>query len=49
MAVMDVTQENLLRLEEIKRVVNAEDGVETSLDEVLSRVLSFYRKFVPYS
>jgi tRNA(Ser,Leu) C12 N-acetylase TAN1 len=48
MAVIDIAQENLHRLEEIKKVVNVEDGVETSLDEVLSRVLNFYRKFVPY-
>ena len=45
---MDIADENLLKLTQIRDVVKSEDGLESSIDEVLARVLGFYRKFVPY-
>ena len=45
---MDITDENLLKLTQIRDAVMFEDGLESSIDEVLARVLGFYRKFVPY-
>jgi hypothetical protein len=48
MAIIDIAQENLMKLEQIRKVVHIEDGVDSSIDEILSRVLSFYRMFVPY-
>jgi hypothetical protein len=48
MAIIDIAQENLMKLEQIRKVVHVEDGVDSSIDEILSRVLSFYRMFVPY-
>ncbi len=45
---MDIADENLLKLTQIRDAVMLEDGLESSIDEVLARVLGFYRKFVPY-
>ena len=47
MAVIDIAWDNLQKLEQIRNVVLMEDGVDSSLDEILSRVLKFYGKFVP--
>ncbi|MFB0558579.1 MAG: hypothetical protein ACETVY_05640 [Candidatus Bathyarchaeia archaeon] len=47
MAVIDIAQENLRKLEEIQKVIFVEEEDPTTLDEVLSRVLNFYRNFVP--
>ena len=49
MAVIDIAKENIRKLEEIQRVILVEDEDPTTLDEVLSRVLNFYRNFVPYN
>lgn len=49
MAQIDIKDENLLKLMEIKRIIQTEDDVESTLDESLARVLDFYRKFVPYN
>ncbi len=49
MAVIDIAQENLRKLEEIQKVIFVEEEDPTTLDEVLSRVLNFYRNFVPYN
>ena len=49
MTQVDIADENLLQLTQIKEVVEFEDGMESSIDEVLARVLEFYRKFVPYN
>lgn len=49
MAEIDLSDENLRDLEAIRNIVTIEDGRDASLDEVLSRVLDFYRGFVPYS
>ncbi len=48
MTQVDIADENLLKLTQIQDVVMVEDGLESSIDEVLARVLGFYRKFVPY-
>ena len=49
MAEIDIADENLRDLMAIQRVVLIEDGLESSLDEVLACVLVFYRRFVPYN
>ena len=49
MAGIDIAEENLRSLKAIQNVIEVEEGRETSLDEVLTRILAFYRRFVPYS
>jgi hypothetical protein len=49
MAEIDISDENLRNLEAIRDIINVEDGIETTLDAALCRVLKFYGKFVPYS
>jgi len=49
MAVINIKDENLQNLAKIQHVIQLYDGKETSLDEALARVLSFYRRFVPYN
>ena len=49
MAAIDIADENLLKLRGLQNVISIEEGVETSVDEALSRVLEFYGKFVPYA
>lgn len=49
MAQIDVADENLLKLMQIQHVIKEEEGLDSSLDEALSRVLEFYRRFVPYN
>jgi histidyl-tRNA synthetase len=48
MVEIDVADENLLKLKQIQHVIE-EDGIESSMDQTLARVLDFYRKFVPYN
>jgi hypothetical protein len=48
MAEIDIADENYLKLKQIHHVIQ-EDGIESSMDETLARVLDFYRKFVPYN
>ena len=49
MTQIDIRDENLFNLRKIQTVIREEDGIESSLDESLARVLDFYRKFVPYN
>lgn len=49
MAQIDVADENLQKLMRIQKIILVEDGIDSSLDEALKRVLDFYRKFVPYN
>ncbi len=49
MAQIDVADENLAKLLSIQHAINTEEGSESNLDEALSRVLEFYRRFVPYN
>jgi hypothetical protein len=44
-----ISEVNLRKLESIQGVINVEEDEAVSLDEVLSRVLKFYGKFVPYN
>jgi len=48
MAEIDIADENIRNLKAIQNIIHVGDGRETSLNEALVRVLSFYRKFVPY-
>ena len=48
MAQIDLAYGNVLKLRQIQNVIQVEDGIKSNLDETLSRVLDFYRKFVPY-
>ncbi|UCH57807.1 MAG: hypothetical protein JSV18_02570 [Candidatus Bathyarchaeota archaeon] len=49
MAQINLTDENIRKLEQIQYLIVNEDGVNASMDETLARVLDFYRKFVPYN
>ena len=49
MTQLDIADENLLKLTRIQEVIEREDALESSINEVLTRVLDFYRKFVPYN
>ena len=49
MTQIDIQDENLFKLRKIQKVIQAEDDINSSLDESLARVLDFYRKFVPYN
>lgn len=49
MAQIDVADENLLKLMQIQHVIQLEEALDSNLDETLSRVLEFYRRFVPYN
>ena len=44
----NLSKENMVDLKIIQRVFMMYEDESLSLDEVLSRVLEFYRKFVPY-
>ena len=39
---------NIERLRSIQKVICLEEGQYMSLDEVLNRVLTFYRQYVPF-
>jgi hypothetical protein len=43
-----LSKSNLEKIRNIKDIIEVEENVEISFDETLSRVLSFYRKFVPF-
>ena len=45
---LNLSKENIVDLKIIQRVFRMYEDESLSLDEVLSRVLEFYRKFVPY-
>lgn len=49
MAGINLSNENLRNLETIKNLISVEEGREAGLDEALSRILDFYRLFVPYN
>jgi hypothetical protein len=49
MAQINVADENILKLKQIQNVIRNEDGIDSSMDEALARVLFFYRRFVPYN
>jgi len=45
---LNLSKENIVDLKIIQRVFMMYEDEFLSLDEVLSRVLEFYRRFVPY-
>ena len=49
MAKIEMADENLMKIQMIRQVMSVEEGVESSVDDALTRVLEFYRKFVPYN
>jgi hypothetical protein len=49
MAQINLADGNILKLKQIQSVIQQEDGIDSSMDETLARVLKFYRKFVPYN
>jgi hypothetical protein len=49
MAQINLADENILKLKQIQNVIRNEDGIDSSVDEALARVLAFYRRFVPYN
>ena len=49
MAQINLADENILKLKQIQNVIRREDGIDSSMDEALARVLAFYRRFVPYN
>lgn len=49
MAEIQIVDQNLRHLEAIQKIISVEEGHESSLDEALSRILEFYRRFVPYN
>jgi len=49
MAQINLADENILKIKQIQNVIRNEDGIDSSMDEALARVLAFYRRFVPYN
>jgi hypothetical protein len=49
MAEIDIADENLAKLNRLQEIIRVEDGIESSMDEALARILDFYGKFVPYN
>lgn len=45
---LELRRQNLKDLRTLQKVIFIEESQELTLDEVLTRILSFYRKFVPY-
>ena len=45
---LELKMRNLEDLKLIQKIISVEEDQESSLDEVLARVLSLYKKFVPY-
>jgi len=46
---MKISNINLKNIEDIREVIEAEEGQEVTTEETLSRVLIFYKRFVPYN
>ena len=45
---LELKMRNLEDLKLIQKIISVEEDQESSLDEVLARILSLYKKFVPY-
>jgi hypothetical protein len=48
MAQVNLSDTNTTKLLQIQKIILYEMGMEYSIDETLSYILNFYRKFVPY-
>jgi hypothetical protein len=46
---MKISNINLKNIEDIREVIEAEEGQAITAEETLSRVLIFYKRFVPYN
>jgi hypothetical protein len=46
---MKISQHNPESIEHLRKVMETEEGKEVSTDQVITRVLGFYKKFVPYN
>ncbi len=46
---MKVSNYNLKKIEDIREVIEAEEGKKVTVEETLDRVLRFYKKYVPYN
>ena len=46
---MKISNINLKNIEDIREVIEAEEGQAVTAEETLSRVLIFYKRFVPYN
>lgn len=44
-----IKDENLRNLKAVQEIIHLEEGQKSSLDEVLERILAFYRRFVQYN
>ena len=48
MIIIKVSEQNLIALNAIKEIIEVEEDREVSVDQVLSRVIDLYSRFVPY-
>jgi uncharacterized protein Veg len=46
---MKISNYTLKKIEDIREVIEAEEGKDVTIEETLDRVLRFYKKFVPYN
>jgi len=46
---MKISKINEIKLEQLKQVIETEEGREVTVDQALTRVLGFYKQFVPYN
>jgi hypothetical protein len=44
----EISEQNLRALESIKEIIEVEEEKKVTLDQALARVLSNYRRFVPF-
>jgi len=49
MADVELSDKNRDRLLAVQKVMSVEEGEEADLDTALTRILDFYRVFVPYN
>lgn len=45
---LKIRKQNMEDLKALQRIILVEEDRQCSVDEILARVLSLYRKFVPY-
>ncbi len=46
---MKISNNNLKEIEDLRTVIEVEEGKEVTVEETLDRVLCFYKKYVPYN
>ena len=49
MRTMKISNINLKNIEDIRTIIEVEEGKEVTVEETLDRVLMFYKKYVPYN